>query len=93
MNEKTLESATRELNLPNGMAQIQLSNGLNAVRRRLEVLQALEVRTPTCFTVSNMSAEDEEVLARCSCACLLCARYIAADLPVSSCLKQYFSCH
>ena len=52
MNEKNLESATRELNQLNGTAKVLLTDWLNAARRRLEVLQALEVRTPTCFTVS-----------------------------------------
>jgi len=43
MNEKDLDSATRELNQLNSTAKILLSDWLEAARRRLEVLQALEV--------------------------------------------------
>ena len=44
MNEKDLDSATRELNQLNGTAKVLLSDWLEAARRRLEVLQALQVR-------------------------------------------------
>jgi len=43
MNEKDLNSATRELNQLNGTAKVLLSDWLEAARRRLEVLQAIEV--------------------------------------------------
>jgi MICOS complex subunit MIC60 len=43
MNEKDLDSAARELNQLNGTAKVLLSDWLDAARRRLEVLQALEV--------------------------------------------------
>jgi len=43
MNEKDLDSATRELNQLTGTAKVILADWLNAARRRLEVLQALEV--------------------------------------------------
>ena len=44
MNEKDLDSATRELNQLKGTAKVLLTDWLDAARRRLEVLQALEVR-------------------------------------------------
>ena len=44
MNEKDLDSAARELNQLKGTAKVLLSDWLDAARRRLEVLQALEVR-------------------------------------------------
>ncbi|TDL25695.1 hypothetical protein BD410DRAFT_826324 [Rickenella mellea] len=43
MNEKDLDSATRELNQLNGTSKILLNDWLAAARQRLEVLQALEV--------------------------------------------------
>lgn len=43
LNEKDLDRATRELNQLKGPAQTLLSDWLDAARRRLEVLQALEV--------------------------------------------------
>lgn len=43
MNEKDLDSATRELNQLQGPAKLLLNDWLEAARRRLEVLQALEV--------------------------------------------------
>lgn len=43
MTEKDLDSATRELNQLGGTAKILLADWLTAARRRLEVLQALEV--------------------------------------------------
>ena len=56
LNEKDLDSAARELNQLNGPAKALLTDWLDAARRRLEVLQALQVRTmlipfranPTC---------------------------------------------
>jgi mitofilin len=44
LNEKDLDSATRELNQLKGTAKVLLSDWLDAARRRLEVMQALEVR-------------------------------------------------
>lgn len=44
MNEKDLDSATRELNQLTGTAKALLGDWLDAARKRLEVLQALEVR-------------------------------------------------
>ncbi|KAG7451340.1 uncharacterized protein BT62DRAFT_927017 [Guyanagaster necrorhizus] len=43
LNEKDLDSATRELNQLKGTAHVLLSDWLEAARRRLEVQQALEV--------------------------------------------------
>ena len=43
LNEKNLDSATRELNQLKGTARILLTDWLDAARKRLEVLQALEV--------------------------------------------------
>ncbi|SJL09807.1 related to FCJ1-mitochondrial inner membrane protein involved in formation of crista junctions [Armillaria ostoyae] len=43
LNEKDLDSATRELNQLKGTAQVLLFDWLEAARRRLEVQQALEV--------------------------------------------------
>jgi mitofilin len=45
LNEKNLDNATRELNQLNGPAKELLHDWLEAARRRLEVQQALEVRT------------------------------------------------
>jgi mitofilin len=47
MNEKDLDSAARELNQLHGTAKVLLADWLDAARRRLEVLQALEVRIVT----------------------------------------------
>jgi mitofilin len=44
LNEKDLDSATRELNQLHGAAKTLLKDWLEAARRRLEVQQALEVR-------------------------------------------------
>ena len=44
LNEKDLDSATRELNQLKGAAKTVLKDWLEAARRRLEVQQALEVR-------------------------------------------------
>ena len=44
LNEKNLDSATRELNQLRGTARVLLADWLDAARKRLEVLQALEVR-------------------------------------------------
>ena len=46
MNEKDLDTATRELNQIKGPAKLLLTDWLDAARRRLEVLQAMEVRAP-----------------------------------------------
>ncbi|GBE87894.1 mitochondrial inner membrane protein Mitofilin [Sparassis latifolia] len=43
MNEKDLDSAARELNQLKGTAKVLLTDWLDAARKRLEVLQALEV--------------------------------------------------
>lgn len=43
MNEKDLDGATRELNQLRGTAKLLMSDWLDAARRRLEVMQALEV--------------------------------------------------
>ena len=43
LNEKDLDGATRELNQLKGPAKVLLSDWLDAARRRLEVVQALEV--------------------------------------------------
>ena len=43
MNEKDLDSATRELNQLKGTARVLLADWLAAARQRLEVLQALDV--------------------------------------------------
>jgi len=43
MNEKDLDSAARELNQLQGPAKVLLTDWLDAARKRLEVLQALEV--------------------------------------------------
>jgi len=45
LNEKNLDNATRELNQLSGPAKELLHDWLEAARRRLEVQQALEVRT------------------------------------------------
>ena len=44
LNEKDLDSATRELNQLKGAAKALLKDWLEGARRRLEVQQALEVR-------------------------------------------------
>ncbi|KAI0783860.1 mitochondrial inner membrane protein-domain-containing protein [Irpex lacteus] len=43
LNEKDLDSATRELNQLRGTAKVLLSDWLSAARKRLEVSQALEI--------------------------------------------------
>lgn len=48
MNEKDLDNAARELNQLSGTAKILLTDWLAAARKRLEVLQALEVRLILC---------------------------------------------
>lgn len=45
LNEKDLDSATRELNQLKGAARALLADWLDAARKRLEVLQAIEVCT------------------------------------------------
>lgn len=52
LNEKDLDSATRELNQLRGTAKVLLSDWLSAARKRLEVSQALEVRRVTCFLLT-----------------------------------------
>ncbi|KIJ51471.1 hypothetical protein M422DRAFT_203682 [Sphaerobolus stellatus SS14] len=53
MNEKDLDSAARELNQLKGPAKTLLNDWLNAARKRLEVLQALEV-VQTQATLSSL---------------------------------------
>ena len=43
LNEKDLDSAARELNQLKGPAKVLLTDWLDAARKRLEVLQALQV--------------------------------------------------
>ena len=45
LNEKDLDSAARELNQLKGPAKVLTSDWLDAARKRLEVLQALQVCT------------------------------------------------
>ena len=61
LNEKDLDSATRELNQLKGTAKILLSDWLNAARKRLEVLQALEVCVVTFFYLVFYSYERAHV--------------------------------
>jgi len=53
LNEKDLDSATRELNQLHGAAGALLKDWLDAARRRLEVHQALEV-VHTHATLSSL---------------------------------------
>jgi mitofilin len=53
LNEKDLDSATRELNQLSGTAKALLKDWLVAARRRLEVQQALEVRQSFIFHMSS----------------------------------------
>ena len=50
LNEKDLDSAARELNQLNGAARLLLTDWLDAARKRLEVLQALQVMFPSVST-------------------------------------------
>ncbi|KZT01400.1 uncharacterized protein LAESUDRAFT_686722 [Laetiporus sulphureus 93-53] len=61
MNEKDLDSATRELNQLRGSAKVVLTDWLEAARRRLEVLQALEVVQSEATLASLLVAHDKNV--------------------------------
>jgi hypothetical protein len=103
LNEKDLDSATRELNQLRGTAKALLKDWLEAARRRLEVQQALEV---CCLFVQD----DVEVLmaalffvgrARPSHPCVITCRARILDIfnriksrcihPIA-CLRRIF-CH
>ncbi|KAH9928372.1 mitochondrial inner membrane protein Mitofilin [Fomitopsis serialis] len=58
LNEKDLDSAARELNQLKGPAKVLLSDWLDAARRRLEVLQALEVAQAQATLASLLVAQD-----------------------------------
>ncbi|THH32258.1 hypothetical protein EUX98_g1934 [Antrodiella citrinella] len=58
MNEKDLDSATRELNQLTGTAKVLLTDWLDAARKRLEVLQALEVIQAQATLASLLVAQD-----------------------------------
>jgi mitofilin len=58
MNEKDLDSATRELNQLKGTAKALLADWLDAARRRLEVLQALEVGGRYHLCHSTLTSND-----------------------------------
>ncbi|KAH8100996.1 mitochondrial inner membrane protein Mitofilin [Cristinia sonorae] len=58
MNEKDLDSATRELNQLTGTAKVLLTDWLEAARKRLEVLQALEVIQAQATLASLLVAQD-----------------------------------
>ncbi|CDO75188.1 hypothetical protein BN946_scf184866.g29 [Trametes cinnabarina] len=58
LNEKDLDSAARELNQLKGPAKVLLSDWLEAARRRLEVLQALEVVEAEATLASLLVAQD-----------------------------------
>ncbi|KZT67461.1 hypothetical protein DAEQUDRAFT_713485 [Daedalea quercina L-15889] len=58
LNEKDLDSATRELNQLKGPAKVLLSDWLDAARRRLEVLQALEIVQTQATLASLLVAQD-----------------------------------
>ncbi|KAI0789895.1 mitochondrial inner membrane protein Mitofilin [Abortiporus biennis] len=58
MNEKDLDSAARELNQLKGTAKVMLSDWLEAARKRLEVLQALEVMQTQATLASLLVAQD-----------------------------------
>ncbi|KAJ3011968.1 hypothetical protein NUW54_g2008 [Trametes sanguinea] len=58
LNEKDLDSAARELNQLKGPAKVLLSDWLDAARRRLEVLQALEVVEAEATLASLLVAQD-----------------------------------
>ncbi|KAI0077072.1 hypothetical protein K474DRAFT_1684496 [Panus rudis PR-1116 ss-1] len=58
LNEKDLDSAARELNQLNGTAKTLLSDWLEAARKRLEVLQALEVMQSQATLASLQVAQD-----------------------------------
>ncbi|KAI8980031.1 mitochondrial inner membrane protein Mitofilin [Trametes punicea] len=58
LNEKDLDSAARELNQLKGPAKVLLSDWLDAARRRLEVLQALEVVEAEATLASLLVVQD-----------------------------------
>ncbi|KAH9902648.1 mitochondrial inner membrane protein Mitofilin [Cubamyces lactineus] len=58
LNEKDLDSAARELNQLKGPAKVLLSDWLDAARRRLEVLQALEVVETEATLASLLVVQD-----------------------------------
>ncbi|KAK7682640.1 hypothetical protein QCA50_014440 [Cerrena zonata] len=59
MNEKDLDSATRELNQLGGTAKELLSDWLEAARKRLEVVQALEVMQTQATLASLLLAHQD----------------------------------
>ncbi|TCD63207.1 Formation of crista junctions protein 1 [Steccherinum ochraceum] len=58
MNEKDLDSAARELNQLTGTAKVLISDWLEAARKRLEVVQALEVIQAQATLASLLVAQD-----------------------------------
>ncbi|CAL1717111.1 unnamed protein product [Somion occarium] len=58
INEKDLDSAARELNQLSGTAKVLLSDWLDAARKRLEVMQALEVMQTQATLASLLIAKD-----------------------------------
>ncbi|OSX57725.1 hypothetical protein POSPLADRAFT_1155954 [Postia placenta MAD-698-R-SB12] len=58
LNEKDLDSAARELNQLQGTAKVLLSDWLAAARRRLEVVQVLEVVQAQATLASLVVAQD-----------------------------------
>ncbi|KIP10515.1 hypothetical protein PHLGIDRAFT_101187 [Phlebiopsis gigantea 11061_1 CR5-6] len=58
MNEKDLDSAARELNQLTGTAKVLITDWLVAARRRLEVLQALEVVQTQATLASLLVSQD-----------------------------------
>ncbi|OBZ72655.1 MICOS complex subunit MIC60 [Grifola frondosa] len=58
LNEKDLDNATRELNQLKGTAKILLTDWLDAARKRLEVLQALEVVQAQATLASLLVVQD-----------------------------------
>jgi MICOS complex subunit MIC60 len=61
LNEKDLDSATRELNQLKGTARVLLRDWLDAARSRLEIQQALEVRPAPENEHGNLTSEYVEV--------------------------------
>ncbi|KAI1796958.1 mitochondrial inner membrane protein Mitofilin [Ganoderma leucocontextum] len=58
LNEKDLDNATRELNQLNGPAKVLLTDWLDAARKRLEVLQALQVVEAEATLASLLVVQD-----------------------------------
>ncbi|KAM5537216.1 hypothetical protein V8D89_009149 [Ganoderma adspersum] len=58
LNEKDLDSAARELNQLNGAARLLLTDWLDAARKRLEVLQALQVVEAEATLASLLVVQD-----------------------------------